>query len=254
MILHRYTAESFLEAARHAAPGTWSHAWCGGLGRPATLERATYGDDANVPQARALLERVQGAVETPRTTWRRDVAGAYPVVAEYLQGLPDCMRARRRSLDLSNPIAVYASIMAPAIEDADNMMRRGIAILALALKLQAQRPIDLYAVCPWVATTLVIRIPTRPLSIAHAAFALSHPAYFRRLAHEVLYATGDQDTSINNDSYVPKILGMKPTDIYIGTGMSTLDWSGTRANYLDMQADPIAWINAQLKRIAGGGR
>lgn len=249
MRTHKYTYETFAGAAENAAPRTYGDAWCGGLSRAQTVEFTRKGDDSNVPKAESLLEKLQANVETPRRRWKRNVAGAFPCVPEYLIGVPDSMRYLKPERDASNPIAVYASIMAPAFEDAERMMTRGIAILSLVLKLQAVRPISLYAVCPWTQTTLIIEIPTKPLSIAHAAFCLSHPAFFRRLGHEVLYATGDSCTSINDDSRVPKILGMKPTDIYIGTGMSTVDWQGTRGEYDDMHHDPVGWINRKIAKI-----
>ena len=249
--LHRYDYESFLGAAHAARPEYFGDAWCGGLDRSETLHCAAYGDDGNVPRAHDVMDKLQGSIETPRALWRRNVGGCYPVVAEHLQGIPDAMRERRRLRDASHPITVYASIMASCTVSAEDMMKRGIAILALVLKLQAIRPIKLYAVCPWVYSTLLIEIPTRPLSIAHAAFCLSHPAFFRRLGHEVLFSTGDRCTAMADDPSVPARLGMRPTDLYVGTGVSSLDWTGgAKSEYATVLQDPVGWINETIRRYA----
>ena len=252
--LHRYSYESFLEAADAAPDRFYAMDWTGNLNTAETKRRARFGDDSNVPKANELLDRLQGAVETPRAVWRPDVGGAYAVVPEYLMGIPDSMRSRRRTRDAASPITVYASIMASAGVDAGQMMARGIAVLALVLKLQAVRPITLYAVCPWSHSTLVIEIPTRPLSIAHAAFALSHPAFFRRLGHMVLYATGDSNTAMETDAYVPTRLEMRPTDLYIGSGVAVDSQGFAATQYQNMLADPVRWINELVQKYAGGAR
>lgn len=249
--IRRYAFAEFLEAAKAASPGAYSANWCGGLTRPQTLHAAEYGDDGNVRPARQMLEQVQGGIETPRRRYRPAVAGGFAVVPEYLAGVPECMRRRQVLKDASNPITIYASIMASAFVDADSMMKRGIAILAAVLKLQAIRPISLYAVCPWVDTSLVIEIPTKPLSIAHAAFVLSHPAFFRRLGHEVLHATGDYNTGIENDQIVPRRLGLKPSDLFMGTGVSTVGFNGAiLSKYQTILSNPVGWINETIQACA----
>lgn len=249
--IHRYTYQTFADAAKAAPPHSWSTDWCGGLNRTETVHHTLYGDDSNVPKANALLSKLQGTIETPRARWTPAVAGCFPVVPEYLAGQPTCMRQRQRIRDAGNPITIYASIMASAFVSAEAMMTRGIAILAAVLKLQAVRPINLYAVCPWIDSSLIIEIPTRPLSIAHAAFALSHPAYFRRQGHEVLYATGDFNTGIADDTGVPMRLNMKPADLYIGTGVSTVGFDGKMlSKYATILSNPVGWINETIERCA----
>lgn len=249
--IFRYGYQEFLVAHANANHHVYSRGWCGGLDTVTTRRHARLGEDSNVPKANALLDKLQGSVQTPRRRWSPNVCGGYVCVPEYLQGVPDCMRHRRPVLDAASPITVYASIMASCGVDADTMMRRGIAILALVLKLQAIRPISLYAVCPWIGTTLVIEIPTKPLSIAHAAFALSHPAYFRRLGHDVLYSTGDECTVIANDTSAARRLNMRPHDLYVGTGVSSLDWHGeAKSKYATVLQDPVGWINETIKAHA----
>jgi hypothetical protein len=251
----RYSYSEFVAAAKASPAHNFGNAWCGGLDLAETLNRAENGDESNVERANELLEQIDGAVETPHRMWAPAIGGAYPMVPDYLAGHPMSMRYLEQQVSDTTPISLYISIMASAGVDAETMQRRGIAALALVLKLQQIRPIELYAICPWIGTTLVINIPTRPLSIAHAAFCLSHPAFFRRLGHQVLYSLpADHSTTLNVDSRIPAILGMGEGDLLVGNGVQALDWNGKAgAAYADMLADPVGWVNQQVARYGERG-
>lgn len=221
--------------------------WTANLTYDQTYQRGLSGDESLVDKARALLDKIDTDIVIPTRQWTPSPFGAYPCVPDYLAGFPDAMRVRAPVEDFT-PIRIYASIAATADTKATDMERRGVAILALVMKLQEQgRIVDLYVTCPWTGpdVVLVAKINTRPLDLATACFAIAHPAYFRALGHAVLYNTSPRhSTSPMRASAVRYALGLGPHDLYLETLIS---WGGADL----ILSNPTAWICAQLKALSG---
>ena len=121
-----------------------SKSWDNGIYHDLAVVLAKRGDDSFVSHAEALLEKIEGEVDS-HAEWVPSIYGAYPVVPEFLAGSPSSMWRGTRPSDAS-PVAVWVDLTCSGGFSAKDMEKRGTAILALVMKLQAIRPVDLYLV------------------------------------------------------------------------------------------------------------
>src|SRR5438046_5507292 len=118
-------------------------------------------------------------IALPVRTMVADCAGAYPIVPDYLMGMPDCMRRRTATDDDAAPIQIYVPVGSQATITAEQLRRRGCAILALTMALARVRPVDL-SIIHYLEHTkagesenvIVATIETRPLDLATACYVL----------------------------------------------------------------------------------
>lgn len=260
-MLKRYEFDDYRGIADKAisSRSTWSDdgsKWFGYLTYAQAMEGMTVGQESLVPKAEALLEKIDAAVETPHCEWLPSIYGAYPIVPEYLANSPECMRHKTQVPTDVAPVSVYVSTTCSGSIEDDVMLARGVAILALIMKLQAIRPIDLYMLAETHGQTdgeflQVIHIPTQPLNISVAAFVLGRVGWARHLTYSVArmldkfngcwprnYAMGDSAWV----SHVRETLNMQPHDLYIGAAR---EWD-------DMVTKPVEWVNGWVKKLALG--
>src|SRR5262249_17390868 len=64
--------------------------WYGSETVDASLAYARHGNAALVPDAERLLAEIEAFIEPPARPWQASVAGAYPDVAAFLAGEPEC--------------------------------------------------------------------------------------------------------------------------------------------------------------------
>jgi hypothetical protein len=166
-----------------------THSWDLGLGRGPAIEYAsgakiwTEGAE-RIVEGIATAEAMRAPLET--TTIGSDVAGFMPDVPAYLAGVPECMRTFETTESPSEIVSIGLTGFT-CNTSADAMLNRGIALLSLVDVLESSG----YR-CEIVAdfaiagrNTLRSRIYIKragdhwdPTS---AAFAMAHPAFFRRL-------------------------------------------------------------------------
>lgn len=217
-----------------------------------SLDLASRGDDSLVSAAEKLcasLLEVENGVGIDQ--WQPSVAGAYPCVPDYIAGHPLSMRAKSPSENLA-PVAIYVSTTISAAIGSQQIMKRGTAILALVLQLQKSRPVDLFLTAETHGETdgdyiQVIPIESRPLSIAHACYALTAPLFARHLTYAVASdkdqfngGWGHQYTQqgANYPKWIHSYLDCTEKDLYIKP-----------AHINDpLINNPIAWTNEQLAR------
>lgn len=246
--VRRYTPAEFLAVAERDASGrgkSYGNSWCGGHGWDETIAKARFGDESLVPKAEEVLERISEPVSAG-LEWGSTPFGAYPVVPEFLAGHPDPMRSRRRVENEAQPVTVYASILASAAFNADVMTRRGVAMLALLMRLQRTRPVDLKLVMSWTSPerVLVVDVESRPVCVATAAYSLAHPSFFRRLGHATLFGEwSDRGSSPMDEARTRQLLGLGPEDLYL----HSLVWGED-----ELTLDPIGWINRTVERYENG--
>lgn len=187
------TAEEFM--ANREATGAQFYrfrdvSWTGGIGSTDHAHRtARAGDLALVAPSDRLLSALE-TVSPITSAWETidDVAGAVPNVPAYLAGTPLTMRRRRRTVREAAPLAVYVDLTSSAGIDAETLMRRGAAILALVRVLSARRPVELWAGASldWQlkqACAVFFRLDTAPLDLARAAHLLTHPSVPRGMCY-----------------------------------------------------------------------
>lgn len=224
------------------------------------INRAENGYEKYVSEAETMLDKLSSIENGDALReWSPSVCGAYPIVPEFLAGHPLCMRSLQASDKLA-PVSLYAcSTLSSAISVSD-MLKRGTAILALAMKLQQTRPVELYITSEVHGATdgdyiQVIPIPSRPLSLAHACYALCSPGFTRHLT----YTVARHDDSFNgcwgvhynelnaySDAtkyikWITGVLELTPNDLYI----KPAHWNDS------LIKTPLEWINEQLARYNG---
>lgn len=249
----------YLQAARENAKNVSADRdayWQGGT-YAECLGKAFNGDDSMVADAERIMTQIEAiADETVRREWVSSPCGAYPVVPEAIAGFPTPMRQLSHVASEYAPVSVYVNtVMSGGISHAQ-IMRRGAAILALVLKLQETRPVNLFVTIEvQVKRTnlrMVIPIDSQPFSVAVACNALMSTGFTRALGYRM---AGPKDTvdwpdeyrTVNTSSprYTPiarGILGLADTDLYIPP------------MYLEdpLLNDPIKWINDRIKDCNGG--
>ena len=239
---------------RHTVKG--EDKWHGSLSYAGALKLARTGDESTVASAEKLLDSLaQVDMGAEVTQWLPAQAGAYPCVPEYLSGSPTCMRRIAPTGDIS-PINIYVSTTCSAEMSAKQMQSRGVTILALLLKLQQIRPVELFLFAEMHGNTdgsyfEVIPVDSKPLSIAHAAFGLTHVGFARRLTYTMGearagfngawpkgYKYGDWNPKSEYNQRVAAAIGLTEQDLFIHS-----------AHVQDkLILDPVAWVNEQVTR------
>lgn len=260
-MLKTYEFDAYLEVAKTATShrSEWSEdgsSWFGHLTNAQCLDGMVAGEESLVPKAEELLDKIDAAVETPHSEWIPSIYGAYPIVPEFLANNPECMRHRTQVPTDAAPVSIYVSTTSSGSIDHNVMLARGVAILALVMKLQAIRPIDIYLLAETHGQTdgellQVIRIPTQPVNISVAAFVLSRVGWARHLTYNVARMVdkfnGSWPRHYNmGDSawvrHVRETLNMQPHDLYIGAAR---EWD-------EMVLHPVEWVNSWVKKLALG--
>lgn len=256
MVIKRWNGiQEYAEDAKTASSysgGYSDDTWAGGSFQYA-LDGATKGDNSLVDDAEKLLDKLDADIEITGKHWEPCMAGAYPIVAEFLAGSPNPMR-RMVEVDSDNtPLAIYVSTTCSASISESTMLKRGVAILALLLKMQQLRPIELYLIAELHGTTdgacvQVIQVESKPLDISVACFTLARVAFARQLTYNMgrkldgfdgSWPRGYRDS--NWESRVREAVGMNPNDLYIPAAK---EWDA-------MVTDPVAWVNAQVEHFMG---
>lgn len=202
------------------------------------VKLSEYGDNSLVPRAEALLNKLDLAVSTEQRTWIPSIYGAFPSVPDYLAGNPESMRRMYPTASDMAPITVWYYMSVSGGLTAEQVMNRGLAALALVLKLGQTRTVHLKLVDNGPAPNrITIDINTQVLSIGTLAFALTNSMYTRRIIYN-LPARIDTGPMLSTQQTLRQFLpeaGEKDILIpgaYLGTN--------------DMLNDPIAWIKAEL--------
>ena len=246
---------SFARAANQAARSNNMYRtrtdgyWFGGLSFDEALNRCTAGDLSLVSKAEQLLEKIDADVELDRRTWQPSVAGAFPCVPDFLAGAPDCMRRLLPDPSDVSPVSVYVSLTGTADVTADQWLNRGVAIIALLMKLQQVRPVELKILAEMHGNSdgycyPLITIESRPLDISTAAFALAHAAFCRRLCYGWGLAvdgfSGACGSSYGVERVIRQRLGMADVDLYVAPVNGSTP----------MLKDPVAWVNSQVAKYS----
>lgn len=167
----------------------------GGDTAETACRKAREGDLSGVEASDELLARFERfAFETGRRAWVDDVCGSIPNVPAFIAGHPLAMRRRVRQDSASAPVAIVADLTTSAGISAEQIAKRGAAILALVRLLSSRRPVELWAGCMMQGkeqgmSAVFARIETAPLDLATAAYVMTSASFPRRLC----YATARKD-------------------------------------------------------------
>lgn len=245
------TFESLGDFARAAKYTQWqgghasSSSWDANVSHARAVELATTGDTSLVAKAEALLEKIDTEIEVSQASWQPSVYGAYPVVPEFLAGSVTPMRHKVLTESEYAPVTIWVDLTCSGGFNADSMLKRGISILALVMKLQASRPVTLNLISCVVRNPggLVAKINSQPLDIASAAFGLCHVAFVRHLAYGYMDYS-PMDLPVSNANVIKGKLGIPDSDLVIPGGHLEDDL---------ISRDPVAWVQLKVKEFTENG-
>lgn len=258
MVIRYETVTAIAEVARTVRPiNDGSREWTGGLSHKQTIDKCYSGDEKLVPVAEKLIEQIDANVEVPHREWVPDVYGAFPIVPEYLTGMPECMRRMTVTPSQNEPINIYVGTSSSGILTSEQMLKRGTAILALVMKLQEIRPVTLYVMGEQFGSTdgeylQVVKVDSQPINLSVACFVLTNAGFDRHFMHSIAAAkdgyTGAWPREYNGCSeswvrHLNEVLEMTSSDLYI---------KGVFGKDKDLQLmldNPIAWVNLQISRL-----
>ena len=246
-------------AGKHAYGGNEDN-WAG-MGYREARHMALNGDDRFVPAAFDLLAAVDEALPpTSGFEIRRDVVGSRVNWADWMAGSPTPMRRRLRRHVESGEVQVWISFGPSASLGVNDCIKRGAAIMALIMKIQQYRPVQVWLYDETQTNNtgypfyFIVGVDSRPLSLAHVGFAVSHPAFFRQPAIAAEYNCGARAGCWAPDMHQhahptpgmqtyqqrrDRRLGVNPSDVVLS---SACDWN-------PLIKQPVEWIKAELVRI-----
>lgn len=146
--------------------------------------KATTGDESIVARSEAIIKKIEDQMPMSRG-WRviEDVVGAVPNVPAMIAGLPQHMRRRQRTNKDTAPITIFMDLSSSMGIHKDQILERGVVMLALVRALMNIRSVEL-----WVGTMLesggqsgsvAWRIDTSPMDLARSGYHIADPAMSR---------------------------------------------------------------------------
>ena len=154
------------------------------------------GDQRRVEKAEALCSKFSNDIDLGQSwpQWEPDVCGAYPIVPNYLAGVPETMMRKQMIQSDRAPIVIWVCVTSSGGCDAEQMEARGIAIQALAMALSVTRQVKIRIFSGldgrYKDHLMSVDLPTPPV-LSQAAYMLSSQGFSRGLTYEFLSkATG----------------------------------------------------------------
>ena len=257
--------ESVGEAARYVENGTSkatkdykdnSASKFYGIGWDKMRKVMRHGDPEAVARVQKVLDKVDASFRDRESVqWLPSVAGAYPVVPDFLAGNPECMRQRQNIEDDRSPLRIFFSVTVSSGVDIGTAQKRGAAAAALAIRLSEDRPVELWATAEMMAGNKTIvqayRIPTETASAHEIAFGLGSIEVLRRIAFgvhcqhvdggsgQIHWAWAGTPYSERYMASAREALDANPGDLYLSGGH--LD------QIREMSSDPVGWVHKQLE-------
>lgn len=202
-----------------------------------------------------LIEGMQASVTRTRREYVPSVAGSFPVVPDYLMGLPLNMRRRAPVDSELAPVRIFVDVSTAARISVKQLEVRGAAVCALIMRMVETRPVEVYAVGANTANRktvgVQVRLDVHPISLSHMVAVFMSSQFIRgiRLSAQARAADaygpseGFPWAFSNNNGRVReegmrRMFDMEPEDIYI---------AGASPHWInDITHDPTEWINRQV--------
>ncbi len=215
----------------------------------AVVARLPVGDPSHVERANAILAEIDDVLSDVTTpAWMPSVCGAYPIVPEYLAGMPDCMRMAQAQPVESSPVGLWVDVVSSAGVPLHELRNRGIAVLALALKLQQFKPVTLHVV---VGTefqgSICMDMETTPFDISVAANFLCNGETARLPMYAILreHVQSPLGSLVRPDmNLLRKRFSVPTEDIFL---------TGTHLNDFEIRTNPVQWVKRMVAQFVVGG-
>lgn len=255
MILKFNSITSLVDAAKgtdNARRG--DDEWCNGSWDDAV--RLSRGHTPGV--AERAMELVNSMLDAPSAgdfpLLEYGVAGHAPCVPSFLAGSPESMMTLSNQ-HCSQGARLFISVCVSAGISPEEAEQRGIAALALALRLSRSRPVELWAFADLGANDSdayipMVRIETTPLDVASAAFMLCNVLALRRLCFGAgerhgfngMWAWGSYPGAPGYEARLRDHLELAPTDLMLSGGF-LLDKN---------RGSPREWVNEKFREFNEG--
>lgn len=160
--------------------------WYGDDSAQTVYHRATYGHEQFVADVEAMLESVNAGLQpTSSYLLENSIIGFTPDVPSAVMNLPECMVQMTPTQSDFAPVTVWANTTMSGGCSRSMISKRGAAVAAMVMKLQALRPTTLKVVTGLGGGQggnqfLICPIDSRPLSIAQVSYILCHEGFTRR--------------------------------------------------------------------------
>lgn len=224
------------------------------------IKAAREGERGNALKvARSLADKVDAHERpAPRVQWSPSVMGAYPMIGDYLAGMPECMRMRQVQRDAISPVNVYICATVSGGASNDLIAARAAAAMALCMRISETRPSRLYVVHElgdyrFAGLQVVELPPTSDGDFGGLCAALTNDGLVRQAAFHAIYNVVGREgfgawawsspcpTAQNHIACIRQALGMSEDDFYVPGG------SIIESN--EMMKDPVSWVQKQLAKL-----
>lgn len=203
-----------------------------------------------VHEANTLIEKLTTDLPELQPSWELDIAGAFPLVPDFLAGAPQHMMRKVIHPSQSVPISIYLGIVCSGGIQWKHMVERGTAVLALVLKLMQERPVEMYIFASMEGdrhgdATFIIPIPLQPLQLSETAYLITSNGFTRNLTYTLgaeygFHGSWGKAFNCNQPTDVEatrKLLGAKESDLIIPAAYLTDEL---------IYREPVKWINEKL--------
>jgi hypothetical protein len=234
--------------------------WYGSVGFEEAIKRTHTGDSALVAQSDALISQLEDQI-VHTLKWRNvdDVVGAITNVPAFLAGVPQCMRRRQRTARDDAPVVIFMDLTSSGGISAQDLLKRGTAILAFARMLSDHRTVELwggvslgegrYGDTAW-SNTVGWKIDTAPLDLARAAFLLASPAIARGIGYALGEETSQKGSWGGSWSFGDHSAHVRTQEERLRRALGNSEVLLVPSIYLNdpLVRDPVGWIKRELSR------
>jgi len=254
------TVAAFVQDAERIVPSWDSHrnldwwiedTWDG------VKAKALNGDTSHVAKAEELMSKLEAQLETVHREQVFSMAGAWPDVGREVAGEPESMVYVEEDHSSVGPIRILVDAVSSAGVSAEDLVDRGVTMLALVMQCQQIRPTELWVlVGKDIAGSgggfVCVKLGTTPLDISTACGVLTSPGFARALGYgwtDAAFGTGGawawgfSYTEVQGPAYEAKVremLGEQGSDTVYVPPYRLED---------PMAKDPVGFINATLAKL-----
>ena len=246
MATFKFQYEEFLAKFGNQGYTYGNREWFGNLSYQQIRDYAVHGDESLVPEAEKLIAQLNAEIELERPEWLPSVCGAYGIVAEYLADSPTPMRLKSKVPSDNTPIGIWVDLTSSAGVSHDIIMRRGVVVLALVLKLQQLRAVDLH--CCHVqpddsngGTFTDLVMPTRPMQLGVVTHVLTCVGFARHIMYGAAQKLNHSGLGrvIREDKEFRRIGKIPENDVTI---------VGSHLYDVEELSNSIAWIQGMVNK------
>lgn len=260
MTVYRFNSltEFANEAERHKGRCGGDKKWMGGETEDQVIHNLRNGGDVKYAEKAAkYLDEFNVAIDTEGFKFSPSRYGGKIVIPEAIIGWPEPARMLDRTAEDSFPLTVWVSNTCSAGISADDMIKRGMAIMAFVMAMSYKRQVkvvyfsELYGNDADKWCNITFDVPTAPMSLAEAAYCLGSMALTRGCVYSTGYGNGSGFNGMWAGHY-ERLGGPRKSPEYIqfleeklGARQDDLILGGV---YLDdpIIKDPVNWIKSEL--------